>query len=902
VILAAFTAAGTARAVESSLVGIGADGRLTYQTYANQGETNAVNRMIDFSSCGYRGGGVSIPNVPAVAILSPAPGDDTAAIQAAIDSVEAMAPDEYGIRGAVLLTSGRYQVAQTLTISASGVVLRGEGPDELGTVIEATTPADYDVVAMGTGSASYTAQSGTTRTITTPYVPVGTRTFNMTSTTGYVIGDRVIIQRTPNQFWIDDLNVGQYGWTPDSYDIEHDRYITAIAGNTVTVDTPIVDVIQDKYGGGRIYKPQPIPRISQCGVENLRIESCYAADDDENHPWNAVKLRYVQDCWVRRVTTRYFAYSCVNAGSYARYCTIQDCAFLDPKSVITGGRRYSFNIESTATRILFMRCYSDHSRHDFVTGSRTAGPNAFVDCYANASYADAGPHHRWSTGLLFDNVYTSNTLAVENRATSGSGHGWSGANVVFWNCQANKQRCDAPKGAMNFAIGSTAIKTEGAWIPAEPFGWWEHQNTVVSPRSLYIRQLADRLGDAAVDSAISPAQQTRRIWPDMVEWAGQWVFQTSPVDPNTPCNQPLTEGEDVIFEVIPTSSSILQYRWYELLGGSLQPVGVDAPTLIIPNAAAPDLGRTFFCRVVTDIGPYWSRTAEIVTDIPGLNVALGKPASASSQYNSSTPPAKAVNGVKIAAYPEIWHSAYGDQHPWIRIDLQDQYTCSDIDLYSRTAYGRRMTDFQVQLLDASGAIVHLSPLLNPANVMNSPEFLRYTIPYGTPACSAVEIIRLNDGDDYTANLAEVEVYVAPTRPAAPANVTAKAGNSCVTLNWDANTDGEPVSYAVYRTATPGDGYFRIADALTDNSFTDYDVETQPYYYVVRTADTAGLLSALSDEVSAQEHLYADFDCSGNVDLTDLAILAGYWRTSDPRDNRVDLADLTVLAQEWTLAW
>ena len=612
IILGIFLSTGRASGAESVLVHKDVNGRLVYTAYTNQGETNVVNTIPDFSCCGYMDGGVAIPDVPVVLTVFPQPGDDTQIIQTAINSVSARTPDVNGFRGALLLKSGRYQVSNTLNITASGVILRGEGQDVLGPILEATTASDYDVISVGSGSAGYGAQSGTTRTITTPYVPVGATSFEVSSTSGYAVGNWIVIQRTPNQFWIDDLNMAPYGWTPSGYDIEHERYIVGIAGNTITVDIPLVDVIQNKYGGGRIYKPQPITRINRCGVENLRLESCYANDVDENHPWDAIKLQYVEDSWVRDVTAQYFAYSCVNVGSYSRYVTIQDCAFLDPKSVITGGRRYSFNIESTATRILFQRCYSHESRHDFVAGSRTRGPNAFVDCFAAQSHADAGPHHRWSTGILFDNVYTSNTLAVENRKDSGSGHGWSGANIVFWNCQANTQKCDTPKGAMNFAIGSYATKTEGSWAPEEPFGWWECQWQTMNPRSLYYQQLVDRLGQAALENVTTQKQRDGRIWDEIVAWKGKDCFQPCPIDSATPADQRLEAGHDVTFEVIPLPGAVvLEYQWYEVVGNNYLSMVGNSPILVIPNVQLSDEDRTFFCRVITDRGPYWSRMARI---------------------------------------------------------------------------------------------------------------------------------------------------------------------------------------------------------------------------------------------------------------------------------------------------
>lgn len=598
------------QSIESSLVYEGIDGHLVYGTYANEGQTNSVNIIPDFSHCGYMGGGVAIPDVPVATTLSPRNRDDTHMIQDAIDYVSSLSPDANGFRGAVLLTAGRYQVSSSLTITADGVVLRGQGQDSLGTVLEATGAYDYDVISVN-GSGTYSEQNATIRLITSSYVPVGAYSFDLQNTSGYSVGDWIIVQRTPNQFWIDELAMGQYGWTLGSYDHMYERYVVDITGNTITIGSPIVEAIQDKYGGGKIYKSSPLSRLNQCGVENLRIESTYTSDTDESHPWSAVVLQDVKDCWVRKVTARFFAYSCVKVKSESTRLTIEDCAFLDPKSLITGSRRYSFNINAKANHILFQRCYAAHARHSYVTGSRVPGPNVFVDCYAYNSYSDSGPHHRWAIGTLFDNVRDSKEINVQNRGPSGTGHGWAGAQQVLWNCRSGSVICEAPKGAMNFAIGCTGKRNNGRWID-EPDGWWEHQEQSVSPRSLYYKQLEDRLGMAAVENVTIPEQRSGGIWPDLADWAGEYTFQSSPIELDTPADERLEIGSDAIFQVVPLpGATILKYQWYELSGSSDTPIGNNAATLTIPNMQAEDKGREFFCKVITNEGPFCSRKAAI---------------------------------------------------------------------------------------------------------------------------------------------------------------------------------------------------------------------------------------------------------------------------------------------------
>jgi len=93
------------------------------------------NIIPDFSNAGYGGGGVPIPYVPVKETVWGVEGDATPVIQAAIDRVSALPLDENDFRGAVLLKMGYYDLNSPLNISTSGVVLRGEGQDQLGTIL-----------------------------------------------------------------------------------------------------------------------------------------------------------------------------------------------------------------------------------------------------------------------------------------------------------------------------------------------------------------------------------------------------------------------------------------------------------------------------------------------------------------------------------------------------------------------------------------------------------------------------------------------------------------------------------------------------------------------------------------------------------------------------------------------
>jgi hypothetical protein len=348
--------------------------------------------------------------------------------------------------------------------------------------------------------------------ITSDYVPSGATKFSVSSSADYKVGDKIVVLRTPNQAWIDLLNMGQYGWDPGSYRVNYERTIVAVSGNEITIDIPLVQAIAKQYGGGEIFLNPVQERTNHCGVENMFISSYYASETDEDHGWTAIFLRNVEDSWVRNVTGRYFGYGLVNISGSNRI-TIQDSAMLDPKSITTGGRKYSFNIAS-GSFILFQRLYTRGGRHDYATGSRVAGPNVFVDCVAEQTFSDIGPHHRYATGTLFDNILGGQTR-VWNRGASGTGHGWAGAQTMFWNIEApnHEIRVDSPLHAMNWGIGNTGGQRTGA-------GYWEKWGMPVLPRSLYYQQLQDRLGEDAVLNTTLPAQHSGRIYDVIKNWKG----------------------------------------------------------------------------------------------------------------------------------------------------------------------------------------------------------------------------------------------------------------------------------------------------------------------------------------------------------------------------------------------
>ncbi len=486
----------------TDLVSVGTDGKLHYSPYTSRGDI-----LPDFSHCGYGAGEHPIPTAEVRETLSPqAGGDDSPRIQTAIDRVSALPLGADGLRGAVLLKRGAYICHASLRIRADGVVLRGEGDGEDGTVITADLKKAEPLVLIG-GAESPKEDAKSRVEITDDYVPVGATGFRVADASGFKVGQTVFVVRRGNAAWIHTIGMDRIQprasdpkstkqWTP--FDLKFDRVIVAIDDHRVTLDAPIACAIDKQWGGGALVRQADAGRIGNCGVESLRGLSAYDPKKtakyegetvfvDEEHATYLVQFNNVKNAWARHLTALHFYHGPAFVNDAAKWITVEDCRALAPVSVITGGRRYPYCVQGQL--VLVQRCFSSEARHAFVFGARVPGPNVFFADRSEHDYATSEPHHRWSVGGLYDNVEAH--MAIQDRQWMGSGHGWAGANYVVWNSKGELV-CQQPPTAQNFAIGFTGQRTKGAF--ERPDGWWESTGTRVEPGSLFLAQRRDRLG------------------------------------------------------------------------------------------------------------------------------------------------------------------------------------------------------------------------------------------------------------------------------------------------------------------------------------------------------------------------------------------------------------------------
>ena len=89
-----------------------------------------------------------------------------------------------------------------------------------------------------------------------------------------------------------------------------------------------------------------------------------------------------------------------------------------------------------------------------------------------------------------------------NRGEYGSGHGWAIGWAVAWNSDAQSLLNQRPPGSANWMIGCRGEKQVKSMpfnkSPILPEGIYDSYGTPVEPQSLYLAQLAQRLGKQSV--------------------------------------------------------------------------------------------------------------------------------------------------------------------------------------------------------------------------------------------------------------------------------------------------------------------------------------------------------------------------------------------------------------------
>ena len=468
------------------------------------------NHIPDFSYVGYKNGEEPLPNIEVVLEISPISGDNTTHIQAAIDEVEAFPLNEDGHRGALLLLPGEYPVSGQLIVNKGGVVIRGSGDGEnpsLNTIIKGVgnIPVERTLIRIGTNNKSgFGGQvTGTRQNIISPYLPAGSRTFEVADASIYNIGDNIIIKQPSTEAWLASVDNGGTGsdapWKPGEINLIFNRHITNIDGNKIQVATPIYDKLDRSLSQSYVYTYNGNSQLKECGIENLRIFVESSGVTGRNHVKTGINMIGVDNSWVKGVTILRVSDQGVKFDEATR-CSVVDAKVLEMHGPISGGWRYNFEVTDFCNNILFENCTGHDGRHTFVAnGASDVNGIVFTNCSSSGDYTRSESHRRWGQGILWDNISWTNTnatgiLGLHNRGSYGTGHGWTLTNGVAWNIDApyNQIAIQKPPVGQNYAIGCNAtVNNAGPFN--YPAGYIEGTGENLLIQSLYTAQFQDRI-------------------------------------------------------------------------------------------------------------------------------------------------------------------------------------------------------------------------------------------------------------------------------------------------------------------------------------------------------------------------------------------------------------------------
>lgn len=547
-----------------------------------------------------------------------------------------------GIRGAILLKRGVYKVSTVITIDESGIVIRGEGNNGAGTIIKHVGKAQAATFSIGGGS----LRSSLVTEIDQNYVAVGAATFKVKNAQTLSVGQQILIRLTPTQKWVDDLMLtGE--WLPQNREIKWYRAITAVdyVNNTITISSGITSQIDigNGYATAKIEFITQNTLVNNVGVEDLILMSDYDRSKkdangyfvDENHAKTGIYFYTGRDNWVRRVTGFFYWFSLIDAYSGSSNITVEDCGMLDGVSLDTpkthaGARDYYFSINGA--QILVQRCYGRNGRHTFVMNSQGTTSTVFLDCYADKEHLSCEPHQNWVHGSMYDNCRSDGEFKL-NRFEGA--HGQRAANCMLWNVTSNNQRdwepdiyLDKPRMGLGqqWAIGIINHGTgKGIATPSPESRYGEAAivesvGSFVEPRSLYLAQLKDRLGESAVDNIVSPEQRIscQKVWdkmknkyqsipefgdPNDLSWLPlvtnppAITGADNPVFSSPPAPQTIAAGSTVVFSAGVTNATSFQWQ-----RAGLALPNATRSMLVISNAGPDDAGTyALLARNGTDL-------------------------------------------------------------------------------------------------------------------------------------------------------------------------------------------------------------------------------------------------------------------------------------------------------------
>lgn len=427
----------------------------------------------------------------------PSRDDNTAAFQAAIDA----ASDAGGV---VWIPAGTYRLADTLTITGSHVVLRGEGPTR-------SKLRFTNLVGMA-GRAHLRVHGRVTHdgeALLVENAGVGHRVV-VDDTTAFEVGDQVDVGWVISPQFVEEHGMsGTWQVFNDTWQPFFRRTVTSIEGDTITLDVPLRYPAKTRdFASVR----RSHGWIREVGIESLGFRNAGNEDDawaeSQSH---LIELSGVIDAWVDGVATFGDDEHVASGGLLIRdskRVTVSNSAMGPAQNRGPGGNGYLFEVR-TSSEILYRDCVARGGRHNFITNwgfgtsgvvwlrvhSRDGEALSSRDGFRTLGVSDF--HHSLATANLVDSSVIDDGWSARNRLTYSSGAGHSATECVFWNT-SGRGTLRSYQWGHGYVIGTSPqleVSTQDPLPDETPEDWAEGigRGALLAPSSLYEDQLERRL-------------------------------------------------------------------------------------------------------------------------------------------------------------------------------------------------------------------------------------------------------------------------------------------------------------------------------------------------------------------------------------------------------------------------
>jgi len=478
--------------------------------------TDAEGRFLhDFSYAGYRAGEADIPDVTGPIFDVAAAGadptgaaDSTSAIQAAIDEAARAGG------GVVFFPAGLYRCDSPLMVSASRIVLRGEGAGRSRMFFARDQGPSYSSQLRFAGVEDAGSMLLLAR-------DAESRAFEiwLADAADLSPGDEVDLGQVVSEAWIAEHGMtGTWTVSANQWRPFFRRTVVSVEPGSparVRLDAPLRHPLLVRDGAG-------LQRIrgwlSEVGIEDLAFSNAVSNEAarayDQVH---IIEFYRVKDGWIRRVHS--FESPLAEGGGHvqsggfllhrSRRVTVRDCTLERAQNRLSGGNGYLFEIRQS-NEILIADSAGIAGRHNFIQNwdfgtsgcvfLRVQSREGLAVGSFGSMMGFSEFHHSLAMANLIDSAVTGDGWGAVNRGLESSGAGHTATETVFWNLQGGSLR--SMQYRWGYVIGTRGVEVVtdlsdifGQAQGTEPEDYREgiNQGEWLRPASLYEDQLVRRL-------------------------------------------------------------------------------------------------------------------------------------------------------------------------------------------------------------------------------------------------------------------------------------------------------------------------------------------------------------------------------------------------------------------------